>query len=116
MNIKLAFLATMAAVSILGCSRQDPIDRVIGKVEHESVPSYLFVPIALPATATPDQCVAALSKRVNLGSHRILEVRQTNILFSHYTAVLLDTGIEKKVVLLEPMGTNGWYYRVYDTK
>ena len=128
--MKIAPLVTAAAILISGCSHRDPIDRLVHEVSHEDVPSYPFRPIDLPATATPAQLVSALSKRSALdlghfdfGSYKISEIRpvQTEPPMSEaFTAVLLDTSVGQKIVLLRPMqrGTNwaGWYYRTYDSK
>ncbi len=102
----------------------------MAEVSHESVPSYPFKPIELPATATPEQLITALSKRsvLDLGhfdftSYKISEIRSVETeppMSKRFTAVRLDTNLGQKIVLLRPVqhGTNwmGRYYRTYDTK
>jgi hypothetical protein len=135
--MKIPLFVVAAAILISGCSHQDPIERLMHEVSHEDVPSYPFKPIELPATATPEQLVSALSKRsvldlghFDFGSYKILEVRpvetESPMPPDTFTAVLLDTSLGKKIVLLRPLqhgtnllhGTNwtGWYYRTYDAK
>ena len=123
-------LIILTAVLLAGCGHQDPIERLMHRVSHESFPSYPFKRIELPATATPEQLIAALSKRsvLDLGhfdftSYKISEIRsvQTEPPMSQtFTAVLLDTSLGQKIVLLRPMGSGtnfeGWYYRAYDAK
>src|ERR1700722_13262197 len=120
----------LSAIFLVGCGHRDPIDRLVRKVSHENVPSYPFKRIELPATATPEQLISALSKRsaLDLGhfdftSYKISQIRPvlTEAPMSEtFTAVLLDTSLGQKIVLLRPMqsGTNfeGWYYRTYDAK
>jgi len=100
------------------------------RVSHESVPSYPFNPIKLPATATPEELITALSKRglselghFNFASYKLSEIRpvQTEPPISEkFTAVRLDTDRGQKIVLLRPMQnkTNwiGWYYKIYDAR
>ena len=113
---------------LLGCSRRDPIDRVMDRVSNESAPSYLFVPVQLPATATPEQLVSALKVRgefgqlnIYSGSVKIVETRSIHHALSipeAYTAVLLDTNLGRRMVLFEPLSSKskwgGWYWRIYD--
>src|ERR1022692_145586 len=111
------------AFVFLGCSRRDPFDRVMDYVSHESVPSYMFVAVQLPATATPEQLIHALTVRgefgrlnIYSGSIKIVETRTVNTeppMKDAYTAILLDTNLGQKIVLLQPenfkRGWGGWY-------
>ena len=125
----LCFIAVIAFV-LLGCSRSDPFDRVMDYVSHESVPSYMFVSVQLPANATPQQLISALTVRgefgrlnIYSGSIKIVETRSVNTappMLEAYTAVLLDTNLGQKIVLLQPenfkSGWHGWYWKIYDVK
>src|SRR5262249_33570403 len=108
--------AVLTATFLLGCSRQDPIDRLMVKVENQSVPSYVFKPIELPDTASPEQCISVLTSRGQLHLPKILQVRHAHASFGSFTAVLLDSNDGQKIVLLRPWQTNGWYFRIYDAK
>lgn len=93
------------------------------QVAQESVPSYMFQPIDLPAKASPDQLISALSKRNDvywtgrkITTYKILKVRAAKSGpsdYNHYTAVLLDTNAGQEIVLLKPMTPHkwiGWYW------
>ena len=116
--MKLAFIISAASVLLLGCSRQDPIDRLMRRVETESVPSYLFQPIELPTNATPDQCIAVLTKRGEIHVQTVLETRPAHTAYESFTAVRFESDAGQKIVLLQPLpkSTNRWYYRIYDIK
>jgi hypothetical protein len=129
--MKLLFLIFVTGVFLLGCSRRiaspDAIDNLMVEVAHEEVPSYLYQSIKLPATATPEQLVSALSKGgdmywtgMKITSFKIVNVRAAQSgpdAWEHYTAVLLDTNVGQKILLLrpEPDGS-GWYHKLYDAK
>jgi len=117
---------------LLGCSRRDPFDRVMDYVSHEWIPSYLYMPIDLPATASPPQLISALKVRgefdyanVDGGSIKIVETRSVHVappIAQAYTAVLLDTDHGQMIVLFqpEPLHPKGkwqsWYWKIYDVK
>src|SRR5690348_6837496 len=63
MRVKAIIQVLFIAMLLPGCSRQDPIDRLMAKVEQESVGSYPFTPIALPDNAPPEQCISILTSR-----------------------------------------------------
>jgi hypothetical protein len=99
-------------------------------VSHETVPSYMFMPIQLPATASPEQLISTLTVRgefgrlnIYSGSIKILQTRSVHTtppISEAYTAVLLDTNLGQKIVLLQPQNFkgkwHGWYWKVYDVK
>jgi hypothetical protein len=130
--MKLFFSIVAVAVVLLGCSQRatssDVIDRLMVQVAHETVGSYLFVPIDLPATASPEQLVSALSKRGDFGSRQIQSFKIVKIRpaqsgpddWQRYTAVLLDTNVGQKIVLLRQELAKdkwyGWYFNIYDVK
>jgi hypothetical protein len=123
----LCFIAVLAFI-LLGCSRRDPFDRVMDYVSHESVPSYMFMPVDLPATASPEQLISALkvrgdfgSRQIYTGSVKILETRSVNTeppMSLAYTGVLIDTNLGHKMVLFQPLSSKGkwggWYWKIYD--
>ncbi len=112
------------AIALLGseCSRRDPIDRLMTELSHEGFTSYIFFPIELSKTASPQECIAVLTTRGNLSNPQFLEVRQLrDSLEVAYTAVLLNTTSGRKIVLLRPdppskSGRDQWYFRIYDAK
>lgn len=95
------------------------------KVPYESVPSYLFMPIKEPETASPEQLISILTSRGEFHNPKILQIRQVHttpgpkdeIPVENYTAVLLDTNPGRKIVLLKPLNTkpggDGWYFKIY---
>jgi hypothetical protein len=95
------------------------------QVPFEDCPSYLFVPVDLPASAAPPEVIDALSKRGTLRddqitSFKILETRrvhsqQKGAESVYYFAVLMDTNLGRKILLLQPE-SHGWYYKFYDAK
>jgi hypothetical protein len=110
------FIEVLGLSVILGCARQDPIDRVVTRMNSESVPSYLYTPISLAGSASPERCIAELANRGRLTNFKILEARDVVTTFGHYTAVLVDADNRQKVVLLKPVKTNAWYWKIYDIK
>ena len=127
MRIKYASFVVAVAAFVWGCSPRDPIDRLMEKVSHEGPTSYMFAPIKLPETASPQQCIADLTKSGQFRGRsgvllkpKILEIRQVHDGFrGNITAVLLDDGEGRKIVLLQPqLGRvrDEWFYRIYDAK
>jgi hypothetical protein len=114
----------LAAVVLSACSRTDPIDRLMAKIPNEDVPSYLFRPIDLPHTTSAEMLVSNLTAHGEFHNPKILEIRQTHttppadsgIPVENFTAVLLDTGADRKIVVLRPILTNEWYFKIYDAK
>ena len=58
-----------------------------------------------------------------ISSYKILKTRAAlsgSNEFERYTAVLLDTNVCQKIVLLRPLTPSGkwsgWYYKIYDAK
>ena len=96
------------------CSKQDAIDRLVTRVDHEMELSYPFSPIRLPETASPEQCISNLAFRHELRGPKILETRLVHVQLQNSTAVRSKTDEGEKIVLLHPMGTNGWYFRIYE--
>jgi hypothetical protein len=125
--MRIELLAIVTAACLLGCSPRDPIDRLMAHLSYD-VPSYPFKPIDLPEAATPDELITALSKRngLELGhfdftSYRITQTRLVHDKFEGtMTAVLLDTNLGEKIVLMQALkyngGWHGWYYKIYDAK
>jgi len=126
-----AFILSLFGV-LTSCGYQDPIDRI---VKQESANEYfgngMFMPIRLPATASPAEVTSKALALEQLGTiFTLLETRQVQIHADsglppeivNYTAVLAHTGFGRKVVLLQFQSfTNhscnaGWWCRVYDVK
>jgi hypothetical protein len=112
----------------------DAIDRLVARCEASQrsgsshFPDGLFSPVALPASASPAELVSQALERqagdakphTNFG---ILAVRPVHIgilemagiVDPNYIAVLIRTGAEKKIVLLQFQSpTRSWWNRVYD--
>ncbi|HLX96148.1 MAG TPA: hypothetical protein VKU37_10435 [Verrucomicrobiae bacterium] len=123
--MRTSFLAMAAMVALLGCSHSDPIDRLMTQVPFEDVASYLCQPVDLTSNASPEQVVAALSRRGTfqddrITSFKILEARrvhsrQKGAESVYYSAVLMESNLGRKIVLLQPSNT-GWWYKIYDAK
>jgi hypothetical protein len=117
-------LVLLASLFVAACSRKDPIERLMDKVPYESVPSYLFAPINLPETASPEQCISVLTNRGDLHLRKIMEIRnaqtaprrKNDVPVEKFTAVLMDTDAGQKILLLKPMETNRWYFKIYDAR
>ncbi|HSY10392.1 MAG TPA: hypothetical protein VK840_05700 [Candidatus Dormibacteraeota bacterium] len=126
--MRVSYFVTVMVVILLGCSHRDSIDRLMDKVPYEEVPSYLFMPIQLPETASPEQLISVLTKRGEFHNPKILQTRHVHttprpkdqIPVESYTAVLLDTNPGRKIVLLQPQSFkgrwHGWYYKIYDAE
>jgi hypothetical protein len=129
-HIRLLGLVIVLGTVLLGCSHRDPIDRLIDEMSHETVLSHPFRPINLLAAASPEQVVAALSKSGDMSwevqritSYKIVEIRAVHSGphdSQQYTAVLLDTNVGQKIVLLRPLHGkgewSGWYHWTRDVK
>jgi hypothetical protein len=132
--MRLLLVINSVVVLFMGCSRPlagqgsapgDPIDRLMTQVPFEDCPSYLYVPVDLPTNSSPTEVLEALSRRGTLrGSRitrfRVLEVRRVHSTQEgakdvHYSAVLMDTNLGRKIALLQPQ-TGGWYYKIYDVR
>ena len=122
--MKRAHVIALAALVFSGCSRRDPIDALMAKIPNEDVPSYLFRPIALPRTASPEMLISNLTSRGELQNPKVLEIRQTHTKpqagygfpVEDFTAVLVDAGTGRKIVVFRPLHTNDWYFKVYDAQ
>jgi hypothetical protein len=123
-RIQIFYLMLLTLLFLAGCSRKDSIERLMDKLPYERVPSYLFNPIDLPETASPEQCISVLTNRGDLRPRKILEIRKTQTTeratdgnpIERFTAVLMDTDAGQKILLLQPMGTNRWYFKIYDAR
>ena len=134
--LKLIFLLLAVTAGIAGCCSRSPaspdaIDLRMLRLSEEAIVSYVFQPIDLPRSASPQQLVAALSKRYDLhwsdlkiATYKIVKVVDAELGArgsARYTVVLLDTNIGQKIVLFQPMTNTGgkwggWYNRICDTK
>jgi len=104
----------------------DPIDRLVARLSSDGMwQNGLFKPVDLPQSASPEEVISQVDKLTGLyqggklTSYRIIETRQVQIISSitggKFTAVLLDTNLGKKIVLLQYQGSKtGWWSRAYD--
>lgn len=118
--MRVIFFAIAIALGFLGCSRSDPIDRLMAslqKVEFSSIP---FSPIDLPTNTPPEKLIAALSNRGDFTNVTIIEIREVQDIFDtsrgrHHTAVLLNSNTGQKIVLFQWQSV-GWEYEIHDAK
>ena len=128
----------LVAVFLTGCGHRDPIDRVVRQASANPwFGNGLFMPIRLPATATPQQLTSAAFKQdiSELCSvTNIIESRKVQIIrkgmpkdiidekhidYFTYAAVLVDTDVGRKVVLFhyfdggKDKKAAGWWHQVY---
>jgi hypothetical protein len=119
--MKARILAILSIAVLLGCAHKDPIDFIVQQAssnpEFRSGP---FKPINLPATAPVEDVVKqAFENTLPLPSHvgriKIVNTREVNISGNLYSAILVDTGRGRKIVLLryEPP-VQRWWNKVYD--
>ncbi len=123
--MRVALLPILATL-LVGCATtSDPVDRLVTKLSssHGLWRNGEFPSLGLPATASTEQLVSRLFQmtgfdRGQVTTHRILKVRKVRIpgdLPDIYTAVVIDTDLGRKIVLLKYEGpAAGWWSRVYD--
>jgi hypothetical protein len=78
-----------------------------------------FPRLDLPRTASVPDVVAMVLTKVGFDAgrvktHRILETHEVGIGEERYTAVLLDTDLGRKIMLLRYGSPSGWWSRVFD--
>ena len=112
------------AALLAGCATApDSIDRLVSRLSSDhSWEAGSYLTLGLPATSSVEQVVAKVLQRSDLDgksvtTHKILTVQQVSIpgsLPGIYTAVLVDTDLGRKVVLLNHVGPDhDWWYRVF---
>ncbi len=113
-------LSFLTLIMLAGCSRKDPIDVVVNKESKNGMFRNGFF-ADFPESATVTQAVsgALLAKGVvpAATNFTITTIRQVRLHGGDYTAVVADTRLGRKVVLLrlEVVKTNTfWWTRVYD--
>jgi hypothetical protein len=105
----------------------DSIDRLIARLSssHGLWRNGLFPRLDLPATASTEQVIARVFQRTGIDKGRVsksrnVQIRQVRIpgsLPDEYTAVLVETDLGRKIVLLQRVsGSLGWWSRVYDAE
>ncbi len=79
----------------------------------------LYLPIKLPPSAPIEDVLAQIYEKEHfyqsgkVGAYQVIEIRK--VFNNHYTAVLIDTNLGKKIVLLNyDYQLNSWWNRVYD--
>lgn len=125
--MRLTFFALFTAL-LAGCATTKPSDHSIDKLvawlasTHGEWAYGTSPVIDLPATATPEQVLgrifASSPPGLAITQYHVLTVREVTIpdsLYLSYTAVLADTNLGRRIVLLKYEGTPiGWWTRVYD--
>ena len=119
--------ATMPATMPATRVSKDVIDRLVERLSfsHGLWTNGVFPSLGLPETASTEQVVARVFEMTgfdggNVKSHQIVETRAVRIdgsMPEAYTAVLVDTDMGRKIVLLQYQGTQAggmWWSRVYD--
>ena len=107
-------------------AQPDSIETLVARLSssHGLWVNGLYPTLDLPATASTEQVVARVFQMTgfdkgHVSSHRILETRLVRIGDSFpdatYTAVLVETDLGRKIVLLQHSSpSGGWWSRVYD--
>lgn len=102
----------------------DPIERLV--IRLSSSPLWgngIYVPVKLPESASNEELVAAAFAVTALdlrGDWRVGEARPVH--FEHtpegeiYTAVVVETRLGQKIVLLQYQSKSGWWNRVFDAE
>ena len=99
----------------------DPIDQLVEKLSASPLwQNGRYPDLDLPKTASTDEIVARVFEVTGLDQgyakvQRILETRLVQIRgdsLGNYTAVLVDTDLGRKIVLLQ-YGSTGWWSRVF---
>ena len=113
------------AALMAGCAtKPDSIDRLVSRLSSDhSWEQGDYCGLGLPATNSTEQVVSRVlavsgSDKKHVTTYTILKVREVSIpgsLPGIYTAVLVDTDLGRKVVLLNRVGLDrDWWYRVFD--
>src|SRR5262245_28167806 len=105
--MKLASIICIFAVVACNRSPRDPIDSLMEELPNQIVPSYLFVPIKLPASASADSLLNELASRGTFSEEGISNytIMQTRFVpdprdaahGEHYTAALINTDKGRKI-------------------
>src|SRR5208283_3130498 len=110
------------ATLLVGCATTpDPVDQLVidFSSSHGLWQKGLYPSIKLPATASIEEVVSEVLER-QVASYKILRVRHVHIqgsLPDLYTAVIVQTNVGEKIVLLKYAGESvGWWSRIYDVK
>ena len=130
-------------VAFVACNRAptDPIDSLMETIPYQKT-IYSFVPIQAPPSASAESLVGELASsggfaRVGISTYTNLKIRTVHTTLhkrdlqflqkhggwrpEYYTAVLLNSDVGRKILLLQHLGTNsghdrGWYCRIYDVR
>jgi hypothetical protein len=121
-------LALVLSGGLFGCvTKSDSIDRLVADLSATSGFYLNGFPDGsnLPQSASPKELVSEAFRQADFDpgrvtSYRILKIRQVqvnegNIIYHHYTAVLADTNLGKKIVLMHyDKAEGGWWRRIYN--
>ena len=109
-------------------AQPDAIDQLVARLSSPSHGMWhngLYQPVSLPATASPDEVGTKVFQKYismhgsHVGRHEVLATRPVRIPKAGpsdaYTAVLVETNLGRKIVLLQHESPGlGWWNRVYD--
>ena len=124
--MRLSFFSIVTGLLLAGCaSASDPIDRLVADLSstHGMWQNGITRMVKLPKTAATEQVVEqffkdALFENGKITSCKILKIRQIHIPDPGgndlYTAVLCETALGEKIVLLKWGSGNVWWSRAYD--
>lgn len=99
----------------------DAVDRLVTKLMPR-LPTWKngsFPRLDLPATATREQVVSLVFERISfdrgsVSTHHIIWTKEIELGGDGYSAVVVDTNLGRKIVLLRYEGkATGWWSRVY---
>ena len=110
-------------------AQHDAIDQLVSRLSspsHSMWHNGLYSPVKLSAAASTDEVLRQVFQKFismhggHVGRHQILETRRVRIPTAGpsdaYTAVLVETDLGRKIVLLQYESPGlGWWSRVYDT-
>jgi hypothetical protein len=120
---------SVAASATPQAAPPDPIAQLVARLSSASHGMWhngLYSPVKLPASASTEEVLRQVFQQTlvglqgaHVGRHQVLETRQVRIPTAGpsdaYTAVLVETDLGRKVVLLQYESPGlGWWSRVYD--
>lgn len=97
------------------CSASDSIDEIINTLDsHGLWTNGMFQPIMLSVSASPKQVATEYLNRAHLDKSNIIEIRDVTISSMKYYAVLIDSSLGEKVVILQYQGLkSGWWSKEF---
>ncbi len=99
----------------------NPIESLAKKLSesHGLWTNGTFKPIVLVENVTDEQIIKQFVKNVvdeehKLTKHKILKSQQINISSQEYRAVLLDTNLGRKIILMKFYSPKSWWTKIFD--